>query len=323
MNEAHVGGQLAPAVLITGATGFIGSALTRDLIREGQRVIVYSRNVLQARRIFGPAAWVIDRFGDIPSETRIDAVIHLAGAPVLGIPWTARRRDLLVSSRTGVMQQLIELMGRLQDRPRLLVAASAVGGYGVPGNSQAVDEGAPPQPGRFQSDLCAAIEDAARRAEAAGTRVVRLRFGIVLGLGGGAYPGLALAARLGLGSRLGSGKQPVPWIHLDDAVGLIRFAMEQPSLSGAVNAVAPELTEQANFARVMAESFGRRVRLVIPDWILRSAMGEMSELLRCGQRVVPAVALTAGYLYRLPTLSAAMGALSQEPTKRADTLSKP
>ena len=307
---------VVPAVLITGATGFIGSALTRSLVRDGQRVIVYSRNVLQARRIFGPAAWAIDRFDDIPSETRIDAVIHLAGAPVLGMPWTARRRDLLVSSRTGVTQQLVELMARLQDRPRLLVAASAVGFYGVPDNAQAVDEGAPAQPGRFQSDLCAAIEDEARRAEAPGSRVVRLRFGIVLGIDGGAYPGLATAARLGLGSRLGSGRQPVPWIHLDDAVGLIRFAMEQQSLSGAVNAVAPEVTDQANFARAMAESFGRRVRMVIPDWFLRSAMGEMSELLRCGQQVIPAVALKAGYRYRLPTLDAAMGALSHQWTKR-------
>lgn len=300
----------SPAILITGATGFIGSALTRDLIREGQRVIIYSRDLLQARRTFGPAAWVVDRFDDIPSETRIDAVVHLAGAPVLGMPWTARRRKLLVSSRTSVMQQLVELMGRLQNRPRALVAASAVGFYGVPADTQVVDEGAPPQPGLFQSDLCAAIEHEASRAEATGIRVVRLRFGIVLGMGGGAYPGLAFAARLGLGSRLGSGKQPVPWIHLDDAVGLIRFAMEHQTLSGAVNAVAPDVTVQEKFACAMAESFDRRVRLVIPDWILRGLMGEMSELLRCGQWVVPAAAVTAGYRYRLPTLRAAMASLS-------------
>jgi uncharacterized protein len=306
---------VGPAVLVTGATGFIGSALTQELIREGRRVIVHSRDVLQARRTFGPAAWVVDRLDDIPSETRIDAVIHLAGAPVLGMPWTARRRELLVASRAGVMQQLLEMMRRLEERPRVLVAASAVGFYGVPGNTRAVDEQAPPQPGRFQSDLCAAIEREARRAEALGIRVVRLRFGIVLGRDGGAYPGLAFAARLGLGSRLGNGKQPVPWIHLDDAVGLVRFAMEQPTLSGAVNAVAPEATVQANFARAMAASFQRRVRLAVPDWVLRRLLGEMSELLYCGQWVVPAAAVTAGYRYRLPTLGAALGMLAQPVTE--------
>ena len=173
-----------------------------------------------------------------------------------------------------------------------------------------MDERAPPQSGRFQSDLCAAVEDKALLAESAGLRVVRLRFGIVLGRDGGAYPGMALAARMGLGSRLGSGTQPVPWIHVDDAVGLIRFAMEQQSLSGAVNAVAPELTSQANFARAMAESFQSRVRLAIPEWVLRRLMGEMSELLHSGQWVVPAVAIKAGYRYRLPTLGVAMGALA-------------
>jgi len=300
----------ATTILVTGATGFIGTSLTRQLMREGYNVIVHARDVLQARGTFGPQAWVIDRLADIPAEARIDAVVHLAGAPVLGAPWTARRRELLVTSRTTVMQDLLDLMRRLEQRPRVLVAASAVGFYGVPGDLRLVDDKAAAQPGCFQSDLCVAIEHEARRAETLGVRVARLRFGIVLGASGGAYPALAFASRLGLGSRLGDGQQPVPWIHLDDAVGLVRFALEQRTVSGAINAVAPEQTTQSNFARAMAASFRRPMFLWIPDWVLRWSLGEMSELLRCGQRAVPAAAVAAGYRFRQPTLKGAMTALA-------------
>jgi len=299
----------ASTILVTGATGFIGTTLTRQLMRDGHRVIVYTRDVLQARGTFGPHVWAMDHLADIPAETRIDAIVHLAGAAVLGMPWTVRRRKLLVASRTQVMQDLLALMRRLEQPPRALVAASAVGYYGVPGERQMVDESAAPQPGCFQSDLCIAVEHEARRAEGLGVRVARLRFGIVLGTGGGAYPALALASRLGFGSRLGTGSQPVPWIHLDDAVGLIRFALEQRTLAGAVNAVAPEATSQANFAREMAASFHRRVLLRIPERALKWPLGEMSELLLRGQWAVPAVAAEAGYRFRRPTLKSAMTAL--------------
>lgn len=299
-----------PAVLVTGATGFIGSALVRELVAQGQRVIVHSRDLLQARRAF-PAAWVVDRLDDIPAETAIRAVVHLAGAPILGAPWTRRRRQLLIESRTSLMHELLFLMGRMHERPAVLVSASAVGYYGVPADSAPLDERAAPQPGRFQSDLCVAIEHEARRAEALGVRVVRLRFGIVLGAEGGAYPALSTAARLGLGAVLGTGRQPVPWIHVDDAVGLVRFAIANPQLQGAINAVAPEVPRQSAFARDMAASFGRRVALRVPDWLLRRGLGEMSELLRLGQNAVPHAAVAAGYRFRVPSVEAAMRALAQ------------
>lgn len=299
-----------PAVLVTGATGFVGSALVMQLAAEGQRVIVHSRDLLQARRLF-PGQWVVDQFDDIPAETRIRAVVHLAGAQVLGAPWTQQRRRTLLQSRAELMHELLALMCRLHERPQVLVSASAVGFYGVPADGAPLDEQAPPQPGRFQSDLCAAIEHEARRAEALGLRVVRLRLGLVLGPGGGAYPAFAVAARWGLGSVLGTGRQPVPWIHIDDAVGLIRFALQRSDLRGAVNAVAPEAPTQQAFARTMAGTLGRRVHLQVPDWVLRLGLGEMSELLRCGQHAVPAAALAAGYRYRQPDLARAMQALAQ------------
>jgi uncharacterized protein (TIGR01777 family) len=179
---------------------------------------------------------------------------------VLGMPWTQARRRQLLASRVDTTVTVVSLMRRLQKAPRVLDSASAVGFYGASPNAsmEPLDETAPPRPGEFQSDLCAAIEHEARRAEALGVRVVRMRFGVVLGHGGGAYPMQALSARLGLGAVLGHGRQPAPWVHLADAVGLVRFATAHQYLQGPVNAVAPEAATQAIFARTLAASFGRR-----------------------------------------------------------------
>ena len=308
----HRDARILPAVLVTGATGFVGSALVAQLRRDGQRVIVLARDLMQARAGLGPDVWVVDTLDAIPSETLIDAVVNLAGARVLGLPWTAARRRVLLASRTGVTAAVVDLMRRLQQRPRVLVSASAVGFYGAsPEDSlEPCDERGPARPGQFQSDLCAAIEHEARRAEALGVRVVRLRFGVVLGRGDGAYPMLAFSSRLGLGAVLGSGRQAAPWIHLDDAVALIRFAVADAGLAGPVNAVAPQAPTQAAFAQALAASFGRRVWLRMPHAPMRRALGEMAELLLGGQNVVPAAALAAGYRFRHPMLEGALAALS-------------
>ena len=312
--------RILPAVLVTGATGFVGSALVEQLRRDGQRVIVLARDLAQARAAFGPGVWVVDRLDAIPSETLIDAVVNLAGARVLGMPWTAARRELLRASRTEVTAAVVDLMRRLQQRPRVLVSASAVGFYGASPDAsfEPCDERSPARPGQFQSDLCAAIEHEARRAEALGVRVVRLRFGVVLGRGDGAYPMLALSSRLGLGAVLGSGRQPAPWIHLDDAVALIRFAMAETGLGGPVNAVAPHTPTQADFARALAASFGRQAWVRVPHAPMRLALGEMAELLLEGQNAVPVAALAAGFRFRHPTLDGAFAALARRPeTDRA------
>ena len=305
---------IVPAVLVTGATGFIGRALVARLRRDGVRVIALARDLAQARSTLGPDVWVVDRLDAIPAETRVDAIVNLAGARVLGRPWTAARRRLLLSSRTDVTAAVVDLMRRLAQRPSVLVSASAVGFYGAsPGASfEPLEESSAPRPGQFQSDLCVAIEHEARRAEALGVRVVRMRFGVVLGREDGAWPMLALSSRLGLGAVLGSGRQAAPWIHLDDAVSLIRFAMSETSLSGAVNAVAPETRPQAEFARAMAASFGRRVRLRMPGTPLRWALGEMGDLLLEGQNVLPKAALAAGFRFQHPALAEALASLAAD-----------
>lgn len=307
--------RIAPAVLVAGGTGFVGRALVARLVRERRRVIVLARDLVQARADFGPRVWVVDRLDAIPPETRLDAVVHLAGARVLGLPWTAARRRLLLGSRVETTRALVALMRRLQQPPRVLVAASAVGFYGAGAGSASapVDESAPPRTGQFQSELCAAVEHEARRAEALGVRVVRLRLGVVLGREDGAYPMLALAARFALGAVLGSGAQAAPWIHLDDVVGLACRALDDGGLAGAINAVAPDTPVQARFARALAASFGRGVHLRVPHGPMRRLLGEMAELLLEGQHVAPAAALRAGYAFRFPTLESAFADLAVAP----------
>ncbi len=303
----------APAVLITGATGFIGRALVAQWRRAGRPLIVLTRDLRQARANFGTDVWVVDSLDALPSETRLDAIINLAGARVLGLPWSAVRRRELLASRISVTQAVVALIGRLQQRPRVLVSASAVGYYGARDGSLLCTEDSPPKPGEFQSDLCVAIEHEASRAQAFGVRVVRLRLGVVLGRGDGAYPMLARGSRLGLGAVLGTGRQPAPWIHLADALGLIDLALAHSALNGALNAVAPSTPTQAEFAQAMAASFGTRVRLRIPAWPLRRLAGEMATLLLDGQNVRPQQALAAGYQYRFATLSEAFADLRGRP----------
>ncbi len=304
----------AGAALITGATGFVGRALVAALRRGGRPVIALSRDARSAQSRLGQDVRVVARLDEIAPDTAIDSIVHLAGARVLGRRWTDARRRTLLASRAGVSDRLLALIQRLRQPPRVLVAASAVGFYGAsPGGSfEPRDEASPPRPGQFQSDLCLAIENEARRAEALGVRVVLMRFGVILGRDDGAYPMQALAARLGMGAVLGSGRQPAPWIHLDDALGLVRFAIARADLAGAVNAVAPDTRPQADFAKALSRSFGRRVLLRFPSALLRLAMGEMGDLLLEGQNAVPAVAMRAGYVFVHSSLDEAMSDLAQK-----------
>ncbi len=303
----------ANTVLVTGATGFVGQALVRDLLESGHRVIVSVRDVRQARlhwERWGEQVWVVDDLAAVPSETRIHAVAHLAGARVLGMPWTRARRKLLMSSRLDTTAALGKLMLRLEQRPAVMVSASAVGYYGACDPSLVCTETSPPRLGEFQSELCVAIEHEALRLGALGVRVVCLRFGVVLGREDGAYPMQAIGSRLGMGAVLGSGQQAAPWIHVQDAAGLIRFAIRSPNMQGSVNAVAPQTVNQAEFASAMAASFGRRVSLRAPVWMLRRLAGDMSTLLLDGQKVIPEKALSAGYRFRHASLEGALADLA-------------
>ena len=298
-----------PAVLVTGGTGFIGTALVRTLLQDGQRVIVLSRDARRAAASFGPGVQVVETLDTLPNETRVAAIVNLAGAPIAARPWTAARKAALLDSRIQATRAVCDLVARLDMRPKVLVSASAVGFYGLRSDGVELDETAPAQPGCFQSDLCAAWEHEARAIRDLGVRVVRARFGVVLGRDGGLYPALALAARCGLGAVLGTGRQPHPWVHIDDAVAAIRFALDTEAVCGAVNVVAPNLVPQAAFTAALASSLRRRVRLVVPAWALRP-LGEVSQLLLSGQAATPRALLADGFRFQHPALPQALAALA-------------
>lgn len=294
-------------VLVTGATGFIGRHLVRALLARGDRLVVLSRDPLNARDRFGPLVEVVSDLSLIDSARRIDAVVNLAGEPLAGGLWTARRRRVFLDSRVETTQAVVALMLRLARPPAVLVSGSAIGFYGDRGD-ETLTENKPPQD-IFTSTLCRAWEAAAVQAEAIGVRVCRLRIGLVLGRDGGSLPLMALPVRLGLGTRFGAGRQWMSWIHIADLVRLILFALDEPGVRGPLNAVAPHPVQHHAFMAQLGSALHRPVWLAAPAWLLRRGMGQMSCLFLDSQKVLPRAAGAQGFVFDYPAVDDALAEL--------------
>jgi uncharacterized protein len=291
-------------VLISGATGFIGGHLVRRLVTRGDRVIVLTRDRDRALDRFGPHVRIVTALKELSNDDYIDAIVNLAGAPIMGFPWTQARRRKLIDSRVNTTRALVDLCGRLSLPPRVFVSGSAIGYYGL-GGDEPIDESGSSQP-IFQSVLCQEWESAARAAEGTGARVVRIRTGVVLGRDGGALLQLATPVRLGLGAVLGDGKQWVSWIHIDDLVRLFEFALDTPTCKGALNAVSPAAATHSQMQRLLAKTLHRPLWMRIPASFVRAGLGEMAQLLVDGQRVAPVKALASGFVFKHPNLGEAL-----------------
>ncbi|TDA70320.1 MAG: TIGR01777 family protein [Clostridia bacterium] len=295
-------------VLVTGGTGLIGSALCTSLLRDGHGVIILSRRpeAAQARR--GDGVEVVRWSGgeQLPAAALQDvqAVVNLAGENIGAGRWTVARKERIIASRREVTRNLVLSIAGSGERPRVLVNASAVGYYGPRGDEEVTEEDAPGDD--FLARVCRAWEEEARRAEDLGLRVVTLRFGLVLARQGGSLPRLVRPFRLFLGGPLGSGRQWVSWVHLADALGLVRLALEEEGLAGPLNVTAPQPVRMEELARILGRVLGRPCSLRLPAGVLRLALGEMAEMLLTGQRVLPERALRASYSFRYPGLEAAL-----------------
>jgi uncharacterized protein (TIGR01777 family) len=302
----------APRVwLVSGATGLVGRRLVRVLLRDGAVVRALTRDLKSASGRLDPKVVLVrwdGAFVPVDAVNGVEAVVHLAGEPVFGGRLTAGRRRLVYGSRVHSTRALVKAIGalRAEDRPRVLVCASAVGFYGSRGEEE-LDEAAEPGAG-FLAELCRDWEAAALLAEEHGVRSVAMRIGIVLDREGGALAAMLRPFRLGLGGRLGSGRQWVPWIHADDLVALLRSAAGDPGYRGAVNAVAPEPVRNRELTRALAAQLGRPALLPAPAFALRAALGELARELLDSRRVVPKRALERGFAFRHATLESALAA---------------
>jgi uncharacterized protein (TIGR01777 family) len=303
-------GETGRSFLVTGATGFIGQRLVRALLRDGQRVTVLTRRTPDASRLFDGRAECITGMAQLPPSRRIDVVINLAGARILGWRWTAARRAALRKSRVGLTQKVVAWIAAAEHKPALMLSGSAIGYYGIqrPGDATALTESAGPQP-VFMSDLCREWEQAAAGAAAHGVSVARMRFGLVLGTGG-ALPMMLLPIRLGLGGPLGRGSQWLSWIHVDDVIGAMAHLCRVNG-EGAYNFTAPETVTQAQFSRTAATVLRRPCGFPTPGWPMRLALGEQADLLLEGQRVLPERLGAGGYVFRHPDLDGALRSIVQ------------
>lgn len=299
-------------VFVTGATGLIGGALCARLIDDGAEVVAVSRHRGGEARGSGLrfVKGDVTTVGDWQAEVaEADAVVHLAGESVVSGRWTPSVKAAIRDSRIDGTRHVVDAIARSGRSPKVLVCASACGYYGQRGD-EVLDESAPPGDD-FLAGVCVAWEAEARRAASFGVRVVSLRFGLVLAAEGGALPRMLTPFRFGLGGPLGPSDRFVPWVHLDDVVGLARFSLvDGPDAPhGALNVVGPEAVRMGDFARELGRALGRPALLPVPEFALRLVLGEATDAVVPGQRVVPRAALGAGYRFAFPGLRGALGDL--------------
>ncbi|MGD9572209.1 MAG: TIGR01777 family oxidoreductase [Thermoleophilia bacterium] len=281
-------------VAVVGASGLIGGAVARALTARGDGVVAVSRGGATGLPGVEEVRWDPAEGPPPPDAVRVDAVVNLAGAPIAGKRWTARRKRLIRESRVLTTRLLADALAA-EGTARVLVNGSAVGYYGPTGDREVDEAAAPGQD--FLADTAVAWEREALRAAAHGVRVVLVRTGIVLSADGGALPPMALPVRFYAGGPVGGGRQWVPWIHIDDEVGIILHALGDDGLSGPVNATAPEPVRQRELVTALAETLRRPAVVPAPAVAVRLALGEMSTLILDGQRALPAVALARGYAF--------------------------
>ena len=290
-------------VAISGAGGLIGSALARLMVAEGHQIrrLVRRPSVDETEVSWEPVS------GNVEADKLegLDAVVHLAGESIASGRWSASRMERIRASRVGATRLLCDALARLEAPPGVIVSASAIGYYGNR-RDELLDESSPPGHGFFP-EVGQAWEAALSGAEEAGIRAVKLRIGVVLSRSGGALARMLLPFRLGLGGRLGSGRQFMSWIALDDLISAIRFAIDTPTLSGPVNATAPEAVTNEVFTRTLGRVLGRPTLLPVPAFALRLAVGQMAdEALLSSVRVRPRKLEDSGFSFRHPHLEAAL-----------------
>ena len=291
-------------ITVTGASGLIGRRLLKNFKSAGHGLHVLSRHAgTNLPPGVGISTW--DPMQGPPPEEALrnaDVVVHLAGEPVAQ-RWTEAAKQRIRESRVKGTRNMVQRLAAMEKKPEALVCASAIGYYGSRGEEMLHESSAPAA--GFLPEICVEWEREAVAAEAFGIRVVRIRTGIVLDARGGALKQMLTPFRMGIGGKLGDGRQWMSWIHLTDLASLFQYAVENPA-RGAINGVAPGPVTNADFTRELAKAVHRPAMFPIPGFALKLLFGEMSEVLLASQRVVPAAAESLGFRFRFPELSGAL-----------------
>ena len=303
-------------VLVSGSSGLVGTALVEALGRDAHTVARLVRTEGAARKAaLGPGQPAADvRWDPVSGELDAaaaegaDAVVHLAGASIAERRWSGARKRLLRASRVDATRHVVSALAKLARPPQVFLSASAVGYYGDRGDEELTEQSGPGND--FLAGLARDWEAEAARAEQFGARTVMLRFGVILSLRGGALPRMLTPFRLGLGGRLGSGKQWMSWVTLNEIVEIIRYALVTPHVRGPVNAVAPRPVRNAEFTATLGKVLRRPAIFPAPAVALRLALGEMADgALLASQRVLPRKLQQLGYSFQQPELGPALSAL--------------
>lgn len=294
-------------IVLAGGTGFIGRKLLPALLAEKHQVALLTRNAKKAglaNTLLRVVYWDNAKEDWKKEIDGADAVINLAGEPIADKRWTSAQKEVLAKSRLESTRAIVSAMASASKKPQVFINASAVGYYGsVPEGD--VDENHPAG-NDFLADLCKKWEHEANNAQALGVRTVLLRTGIVLEKDGGALKKMMFPFKIFAGGPLGSGNQWFPWIHRDDVVGAILFALKNSTLQGPVNLAAPDPVTMKDFCKALGRALGRPSWAPVPAFVLQIALGEMSAMLLTGQKAVPSALKKSGYSFLHPRLDEAL-----------------
>ncbi|AGF77501.1 TIGR01777 family protein [Desulfocapsa sulfexigens DSM 10523] len=295
--------------LITGATGFVGHHLAQKI----PEAVVAGRSVEKLNKRFGKKRearqWDGSAMPDATLLEGIDTVYHLAGESIFHGRWNKAKKERIRASRVDNTRNLVEMISKAADRPKTLICSSAVGYYGSRGDEKLTEQATPGSD--FLARVCMDWEKEALKAEEYGVRVVLIRTGVVLGADGGALAQMLQPFKMGVGGRLGSGRQFMSWIHIDDLIAIMLYAKENTSLHGAINAVAPNPLSNSDFTRALASVLHRPAILPAPGFALKLLLGEFANVLLGSQRALPEVLQRAGYTYNYPEIKTALKNLLQ------------
>lgn len=294
-------------IVIAGGTGFVGKAIAQDFAKKGDQVYVLTRHPKPGLPNITFIEWLTDQSQPEKAlkHISIDAFINLAGEPLNNGRWTRRKKETILQSRIQTTQESIKLVRGLDEKPNVYINASAIGYYG---NSidQTFVESSVSLDNSFPSRVCKKWEAEAANVEGLGVRSVITRIGVVMGKGGGALPKMMLPYRLFAGGTVGTGRQWVSWIHMDDLIGLIRLIVENEDITGPVNLTAPNPVRMEQLGNTIAAVLNRPHWIPVPEWMMKLVFGEMSSFLLEGQKVLPEKALEAGYVFKFQRIEEAL-----------------